>query len=179
VHLSGNTINNDVVSILTSVADCNVSDLQMKIFVCTVYQLDKVQFDHTVFLVSVSLYISLCRSHPCSFGMDNCYTTSVVMLSFSLFLSFISLSLSLCLSLSVSSFLSLSPCLSLSLSFFLSLSLSVSLSPHEHFTSDLCGALRLYASVRLHVVALGCNAVSDILCMAMVCDQVNFRINQW
>jgi hypothetical protein len=37
----------------------------------------------------------------------------------------------------------------------------------------------LYASVRLHVVALGCNAVSDILCMAMVCDQVNFRINQW
>ena len=178
MHLSGNTINNDVVSILTSVADCNVSDLQMKIFVCTVYQLDKVQFDHTVFLVSVSLYISLCRSHPCSFGMDNCYTTSVVMLSFSLFLSFISLSLSLSLSLCLL-FQSLSLSLSLSFSFFLSLSLSVSLSPHEHFTSDLCGALRLYASVRLHVVALGCNAVSDILCMAMVCDQVNFRINQW
>ena len=178
MHLSGNTINNDVVSILTSVADCNVSDLQMKIFVCTVYQLDKVQFDHTVFLVSVSLYISLCRSHPCSFGMDNCYTTSVVMLSFSLFLSFISLSLSLSLSLCLL-FQSLFLSLSLSFSFFLSLSLSVSLSPHEHFTSDLCGALRLYASVRLHVVALGCNAVSDILCMAMVCDQVNFRINQW
>ena len=125
MHFSGNTINNDVVSILTSVADCNVSDLQMKIFVCTVYQLDKVQFDHTVFLVSVSLYISLCRSHPCSFGMDNCYTTSVVMLSFSLFLSFISLSLSL--SLCVFSF-SLSPSLSLSLSLSSSLSLSLSLS---------------------------------------------------
>ena len=98
------------------------------------------------------------------------------MLSFSLFLSFISLSLSLSLCLL---FQSLSLSLSLSLSFFLSLSLSVSLSPHEHFTSDLCGALRLYASVRLHVVALGCNAVSDFLCMVMVCDQVNFRINQW
>ena len=72
---------------------------------------------------------------------------------------------------------SLSLSVSLSLSLFLllsfSLSLSLSLSPHEHSTSDLCGAVRLYASVRLHVVALGCNAVSDFLCMAMVCDQVN------
>ena len=141
MHLSGNTINNDVVSILTSVADCNVSDLQMKIFVCTVYQLDKVQFDHTVFLVSVSLYISLCRSHPCSFGMDNCYTTSVVMLSFSLFLSFISLSLSLSLcvfSFSLSSSLSLSLFLSSSLSLSLSLSLRMSTSHQTSVVHSDC-----------------------------------------